>query len=439
VALCIAAASPAAAALPATPTVDGAGGTGAQRMVEVFAEDGAISRISVPVEPDIALPRAEQAALAASTVTPLHQSGPSSNRLDIVILGDGYTEAQLGLFHQHAEAKWRDISGTEPFTTYASYFNVWMVDVVSPQSGVDNDPTPPTQRDTALDMQFWCNGTERLLCVNQTKAQAAAAAAPGVDQILVLANSSKYGGAGGGVATSSGGNTAAGLITVHELGHSLGGLADEYDYYYRAGLAEDSTQDVTIPAPYLYYPGAALGEPSGVNTTAEADTARMAANKLKWWRWLGTPAAEGGVVGAYEGSGYYRYGQYRPTPDSLMHSLGIPKGGNEFNAPSSEEMVRQFYRKVRPIDAVSPAATALQAGDIAGVEVLQPSGHSLDVRWYLDGAEITTAANALQVPITDEMAAQHSALTVTVADPTAFVRNPDYQATQLTQTHRWDL
>lgn len=406
--------------------------------VEVFGSDGAITRITVPVGPQAPLAADEAAMLAGSPVTALQDSGPSSNRLDIVIVGDGYTAEQMDLFHTHARGKWTAIAGTEPFTTYASYFNVWMVDVVSPESGVDNDPRPPTQRNTALDMQFWCNGTERLLCADQAKARAAAAAAPAADQILILANSTKYGGAGGAVATSSGGSAAAGLITVHELGHSLGGLADEYDYYYRAGLAEDSTQDVTIPAPYLYYPAAALGEPGGVNTTAEPDSARMVAQKLKWWRWVGAPAPEGGVVGSYEGSGYYRYGQYRPSPDSLMHSLGIPKGGNEFNPPSSEEMVRQFYRRVRPVDAATPG-TSLHAGDIAAVTVLHPADHNLEIRWFLDGVELESARGATGLPVTDQIADQHSALSVTVTDPTPLVRNPAYQSTELTQTLDWDV
>lgn len=80
-----------------------------------------------------------------------------------------------------------------------------------------------------------------------------AALAAQAHQVVVLANSTKYGGIGGSVATSSGGNAAAGLITVHELGHSLGGLADEYDYYLRAGLEEDAAKDVTIPAPFTAY------------------------------------------------------------------------------------------------------------------------------------------------------------------------------------------
>ena len=431
-------AAPSAAGWTAVAPAAGSVSSAVQtELVEVFAEDGAITRVEVPVRPQVPVPAAEAAALAASPVTPLQDSGPSSNRLDLVIVGDGYTAAEQALFRQHAADKWAAIARTEPFASYAPFFNVWLVEVVSAESGVDNDPRPPTQRATALDAQFWCSGTERLLCVDQAKARAAASAAPGADQILVLANSTKYGGAGGAVATASGGSGAAGLITVHELGHSLGNLTDEYDYYYRAGLAEDSTQDVTIPAPYLLYAGAVQGEPPGVNVSAEPDAAQIVARKLKWWRWVGEPSPEGGVVGSYEGAGYYRYGMYRPSPDSMMHTLGTAKGGNPFNAPSREQFIRRFYAAVDPVDTASPAPGPLAAGDEVRLELLEPV-HALEVRWSLDGVEVEAARGATTFAVTAEAAAAATELRAEVVDPTAMIRDPAARAVTA-QTLTWSI
>jgi hypothetical protein len=315
---------------------------------------------------------------------------------------------------------------------------VWTVDVASNEAGVDNDPYPGTLRDTALDGQFWCNGTERLVCVDQAKASAAAAAAPGADQVLVLVNSAKYGGAGGGVATSSGGNAAASLITVHELGHSLGGLADEYDYYYRAGLAEDSTQDVTIPAPYTVYAGALQGEPGGPNITAAATPEDLVAGKLKWWRWVGTPSPDGGKVGTFEGAGYYRKGMYRPSVDSLMHTLGTAQGGNPYNPPSAEWMVDHFYRKLKPVDGTASASTP-GGGRALTVRTLQPATHSLDVHWAIDGIAVPDAAGRRTLTLTAaEVAAAHE-VTASIVDNTPLVRNPDYRAKDLTRTVTFGL
>ncbi len=398
----------------------GAAGASGSRVFEVFSPDGSIARVSVPAVRESAPSAAE---LDAADVTPLHVSGPSANRFDIVIVGDGYTQAQLGLFHTHATAKWETIRTTEPFTTYANYFNVWMVDVASNESGVDSDPLPGTMRDTALDMQFWCSGTERLLCMDNTKAGAFAAQAPGSDQVLGLANSTKYGGAGGAYATSSGGNVAAGQITVHELGHSIGGLADEYDYYYRAGLAEDANNDVQIPQPL--YTG---GEPTQANLSKQQRDPMLAA-KTKWWRWIGETSPDGGVVGSFEGGGYYKLGVYRPTEQSLMRSLG-----KALNLPSREKMTQAFYVHVDPIDGGPPATEVLDGLTPVEIEVLQPVGHALDIDWFLDGVLVPEASGQTTFEFPE---GEHAQLKVRVSDPTPFVRDPGWIQTYLTQERTW--
>ncbi|GAB2995772.1 M64 family metallopeptidase [Saccharothrix stipae] len=281
--------------------------------VEVFSPDGTISRTAVPV----AVETRAAAAEVAAAVVPIQETGPSDQRFDLVFVGDGYTSAELGVFHDHVVGKWTELAAVEPFKSYRQYFNVWQVDVVSAESGVDHDPTLGTDRDTALDMGFWCQGrdtqTERLLCVNQTKAAQFAALAPQADQVIALGNTAKYGGAGGGVATAAGANDQAGQIAVHELGHSIGKLADEYDY------------------PYDRYSGE---EPAEVNVTATATGA-------KWSAYLGQASPDGGVVGAFEGARYHRLGLYRPTENSIMRTLG-----REFNLIGRDAMIAAFKAKV---------------------------------------------------------------------------------------------
>ncbi|GAA0208729.1 hypothetical protein GCM10010492_02910 [Saccharothrix mutabilis subsp. mutabilis] len=264
---------------------------------EVFAPDGTITRARVAQPPtDAAL------VATAAEVVPIQQTGPSSSRFDLVFVGDGYTAAEIGAFHQHVVARWAELSAIEPYKSLKQSFNVWQVNVISQQSGVDNDPTRGVRRATALDMYFWCGNIERLLCVNETKARQYAASAPEADQILALANTTKYGGAGGGVATSSGGNAQATWIVAHELGHSVGSLADEYDY------------------PNDLYTG---NEPTEPNVSTHT-SAQMAQHRVKWYAHLGKSSPDGGVVGTYEGAYYHRRGVYRPTENSLMRSLGRP-------------------------------------------------------------------------------------------------------------------
>lgn len=104
--------------------------------------------------------------------TTIVDHGPSSNRLDIVFVGDGYLESELDLYAVHVTAGLDNLFSQEPFRSYSTYFNVHRVDVISNESGVDNDPVPGIVRDTALDMGFWCSGIERLLCVNVSAAYA---------------------------------------------------------------------------------------------------------------------------------------------------------------------------------------------------------------------------------------------------------------------------
>lgn len=254
-------------------------------------------RTRVPQEgrarPSSRLSAAEEAA--DGEVTKLMDNGSTADRLDIVVVGDGYTAAELDRFHTDAREKWAEVAAVEPYTTYQGLFNVWAVDAVSNQSGVSGDPGPEIVRDTALGSYFWCDDIERLLCVDQDKVDGYVAKAPEADLVLVLANSAKYGGAGynepsgtlgyEGISTASAGNEKSGQVAIHETGHSLGKLADEYYYPGYPGYEE--------------YTGPEPAE-SNSSTLAAGD---MSGQRAKWHRWLGEESPDGGSVGTYEGGG----------------------------------------------------------------------------------------------------------------------------------------
>jgi hypothetical protein len=260
--------------------------------LEAFAPDGTISRVSVP---GADLPRAATAAVDAEVVT-IQRTGAPADRYDLVFIGDGYTAGEQALFHSQAVARWAQITAYEPFRTLKDKFNVWQVNAISRQSGSDNDPTPGVRKDTVLGGRFYCSDLARLICVDTAVTSSYAALAPGFDQALVLVNSGTYGGSGGTVTVSSGGNAQSGDIVVHELGHSIGGLADEYGG-----------------------PGTYSGpEPSEPNVSLRPTT--------KWASYLGRPTPDGGVIGSFEGGAYFDRGVYRPSQNSIMRTLG-----NEFN------------------------------------------------------------------------------------------------------------
>ena len=95
--------------------------------------------------------------------------GPSSNRVDIVFLGDGYTATDIsnGTYVNHINSyvnyMFSPGLNQDPFNRYRNYFNVYRIDVVSNQSGADV-PQQGISRDTALDATYRFDGvTDRLL------------------------------------------------------------------------------------------------------------------------------------------------------------------------------------------------------------------------------------------------------------------------------------
>jgi hypothetical protein len=169
-----------------------------------------------------------------ATVVPLQITGDAAVRFSMVIMGDGYTAAEMPTYRAQVDKHLNVLWSIEPFRSYRNYINVYSLEVVSPVSGITCDPEVREKKDTPLRTHFQggCeNPNARGILVDQKLAQAhAQQATPHYDQILVLANTDTYGGIGGRVATTSGGNSLGVLITPHELGHSLGGLQDEYTY-----------------------------------------------------------------------------------------------------------------------------------------------------------------------------------------------------------------
>lgn len=354
-------------------------------------------------------------------VETVRTNGPSSNRVDLVIVGDGYQESQLASYAQRVESIVADMFTEQLYGAYASYFNVHRVDVISSDSGVDHDPSFPIWRDTALNMGFWCNGTERALCVDVSLAWAHAAAAPDVDQILAIANSTKYGGVGyvgADVATTSSNNSLTVETVRHELGHTFAKLADEYFY-------DGDT-----------YTGA---EPAAPNVSI-LNAQQMASANKKWARWLGLNYGPqwDGVVSAFEGGMYNDFGIFRPSENSKMRTLNRP-----FNLPSAEAFIIEVYKRVKPIDDATPPGENLPITTNFYVTPMQPSTHSLSVQWYLNGQPIEGATSTTFSFSGSAFATDTESnllyLSVEVQDRTSLVRDDAARQQFMTQRRSWTV
>lgn len=352
-----------------------------------------------------------------TTLTPFLVAPNPANRVNLVIVGDGYQSAQLGTYATQAAGIATNFFNKEPYLTYKPLFLVHRVDVVSVDAGVDNDPTQGIQRNTALDMGYWCNGIDRLLCVDVTKAYQFANNAPDVDLVLALANSSTYGGAGypsNDLATSAAGNGAALEIVRHEFGHALGNLADEYDY---GG-----------PATYTG------GEPGAPNSS-KLNSSAMLAGLAKWYRWLGVNnAAFDGLVSTFEGSSYSQFGVYRPTNNSLMRSLDRP-----FNLPSAESIIIEIYKLVDPIDDSTPTGVTLNGSETLFVTPVAPAGNPLAIQWYLNGNPIAGATGTTLSLPSLFLGACAAIVSVTVVDNTTMVKDETKRAQFMTESRSWSI
>lgn len=168
-----------------------------------------------------------------TTAIRLHGEGAAEERLDLVILADGYRTEDLAKFEVDAQLVVDHLLTLEPWATYQDLLGIWRVNTESVESGVDHDEWPePLRRDTALGCAYGCDGISRLLCCDDALVlNAADEALPAVDGILVLVNDLAYGGAGGFTyAAAYTGDEDAVLVAAHEIGHTLVGLWDEYSY-----------------------------------------------------------------------------------------------------------------------------------------------------------------------------------------------------------------
>ena len=285
-------------------------------------------------------------------VTSLQESGPAANRLDIAIIGDGYTSQQESEFVAHADSLFGHLLDEQPFDLYRNFLNVRSVSVVSAEEGAD-EPGNQIFRDTALGALYDC-GEPRILCVDNAATKAALDAALDealgtLDMSFVSVNSSRYGGSGGSYAVYSADHADADEIAVHEMAHVLSRLGDEYGG-----------------------PGSYDGlEPYQVNLTKSSTGQR-------WQQWLGFDQPDIGVIGAYEGGHGFDGGIYRPSLNSKMRSLGRP-----FDVVSREQLILSIYSFVDPIDNWHDnSETVVDADPTLWVDVVDPAVQSIE--WYVD-------------------------------------------------------
>lgn len=316
---------------------------------------------------------APKPTVTAAPVTTVLDGGSPANRVDIAVLGDGYTSAELAKYHADANAIVASFFAEAPYSEYQPYFNVHLADVVSQQSGADHpERSPAVYVDTAFDAAYNCGGTARLICANDEKVRAvleATFAPVQRDIVLLVVNDAQYGGSGGWYAIAST-HDLAGFLALHETGHSFGLLGDEY-----GGQASCTTEP----------------EPIAPNLTKQTDR-----NLIKWRHWISdttpvpTTSTESDVPGLYEGGKYCQTDMRRPTYDSIMKTTTATSWGQI----NREQLVKRIYNFVSPLDAADPTAPSVTVSanttQTFRVTPMKPATGTLDVTWHLDGTAVGT-------------------------------------------------
>src|SRR5919106_5707519 len=98
----------------------------------------------------LGLPAASIPAANAQTDPPLplpeprvhviQETGPASERMNLIVLGDGYQWDQQSLFFEDLDRNLAIMWATEPYKSYRNYMNVYAVEIASIDYGVRRDP-----------------------------------------------------------------------------------------------------------------------------------------------------------------------------------------------------------------------------------------------------------------------------------------------------------
>jgi len=244
-------------------------------------------------------------------VIPVRESGDPRQKIDILILGDGYTAAEMEKYRRDLRRFAEILMAQEAFARDRDLVNIWGLEAPSHDSGPD-EPRKGLWHDTAFGTSFNTFDAERYLTTDHDRDLREIASRAPYDAIYILVNTSRYG--GGGIynqwAIFASDNEYDDYVFLHEFGHSFAGLADEY-------VTDDKEDDGFYPR--------------GVEPWEPNITALLPGRRLKWAEMVapGTPLptpddeAHAAVVGAFEGAGYQAKGLYRPYRDCKMFHKGL--------------------------------------------------------------------------------------------------------------------
>ncbi len=232
----------------------------------------------------------------------VHVVGDPHTCLDIVLIPEGYTEGEREQFVRDCQFFASEFFSFEPWSSNEQRVNMRLVWAPSAESGV-SIPAIGKWRSTAIKANYFTFDSERYQMTYDFQAVRDIAGHAPYDYIYILTNSDKYGGGGiynfYGIGAGHEARGTSGRVHVHEFGHQMLGLGDEY---VEIG---NTTSDQYDPAV----------EPWEANLTTKVDVSR------KPWAYALMPSDSIHGNTLPEGGGYLEHGIWRPYEHCLMNTL----------------------------------------------------------------------------------------------------------------------
>ena len=287
---------------------------------------------------------------APAPLIEIQKNGDPSEKVDFLIIGDGYTAAEAAKFERDARRMTEVLFATSPFKERRKDFNVWALCPPAAESGVSR-PSTGVYRDSPLGASYDAFGSERYVLTFDNHALRRAAQFAPYEFVEILANNRTYG--GGGIhnlySTVAVDNAWANYVFVHEFGHHFAGLADEY--YTSAVSYAPATErvepwepnvtalldpaalkwrdlvspDTPIPTPwgkeaFETYSREIQQRRARIRSERKPEEVMEALFREELAHEQGMFAREkyAGRVGAFEGANYEAKGFYRPEVDCIM-------------------------------------------------------------------------------------------------------------------------
>ena len=303
----------------------------------------------IELDPDDVLVHRE-AAMYAEHVVAIHESGDPATKVDLLLLGDGYTAEEQDEFLATARALTAVLFATSPFRERRNDFNVWAIAPPARESGVSR-PSTGTFRDSPVGATYDSFRSERYILTSDNKTMRRIASSAPYDFIEILTNTEVYGGGGiyGLFSTAAANSDWAAYLFVHEFGHHFAGLADEYytssvayelpeviEEPYEPNItalldpdnlkwADLATPGISLPTPWpkAEFEAHSIAYQEKRRQMRAADVPEAEMNALfeanqEFVETLFENSGQKGRVGAFEGGGYMAEGLYRPSQNCIM-------------------------------------------------------------------------------------------------------------------------